>query len=150
MNIGYVYSIKIVPSEFDDIMVNVHWQRHPSPPPGVMVRVVIGYTSRLPLVYNDGTLNSVRYVSGVLRLVVLSIIRVLRNFTLQQDNERLHAAVNVRTFFDTKNVQLLSWPARSPDISPVENVLSMVAERLSRDNTPVTMVDELLHRVEAA
>ncbi|GFW54353.1 hypothetical protein TNCV_3703131 [Trichonephila clavipes] len=44
----------------------------------------------------------------------------------------------------------LSWPAHSPDLSLIENIWSMVAERLARHHTPVTTVDELFHRVEAA
>ncbi|GFY32210.1 integrase catalytic domain-containing protein [Trichonephila clavipes] len=61
-----------------------------------------------------------------------------------------HIAGVVRTFLDAKNVQLLPWPARSPDLSPTENVWSMVAERLARHHTTVITVDELWHRVKAA
>ncbi|GFU82971.1 hypothetical protein TNCV_935741 [Trichonephila clavipes] len=50
----------------------------------------------------------------------------LRNPTFQQDNVRLHIEGIVRTFLVTENVQLLLWPAR--DLSPVENVWSMVPE----------------------
>ncbi|GFV28505.1 hypothetical protein TNCV_3984561 [Trichonephila clavipes] len=41
-------------------------------------------------------------------------------------------------------------PARSPYLSPIENVWSMVAKRLTRHYTPITTVDELGHHVEAA
>ncbi|GFT13238.1 hypothetical protein TNCV_4076961 [Trichonephila clavipes] len=44
---------------------------------------------------------------------------------------------------------MLVYPARSPDLSPTENIWFPVAERLARHHTPVTMVDELWHRVEA-
>lgn len=124
--------------------------RHTGPSPGVMVWGAIGYTSRSPLVRIEGTLNSGRYISGVLRPVALPFIRALRNATFQQDNARPHVAGIVRTFLDTENVRLLSWPARSPDLSPIENVWSMVAERLARHHTAVTTVDELWRRVEAA
>ncbi|GFX73054.1 transposable element Tcb1 transposase [Trichonephila clavipes] len=56
----------------------------------------------------------------------------------------------VRTFLDTKNVCLLPWTARSSDLSPIENVWSMVAEQLACHYTPITTVDEMWHRVEAA
>ncbi|GFT77044.1 hypothetical protein TNCV_1099271 [Trichonephila clavipes] len=45
---------------------------------------------------------------------------------------------------------MLPWPARSPDFSPIENVWSMVAERLTRHHTPVTTDDAVWHHVEAA
>ncbi|GFW68260.1 hypothetical protein TNCV_1881401 [Trichonephila clavipes] len=44
----------------------------------------------------------------------------------------------VRTFLETENVWLFTRPARSPDLSPIENVLFMVTERLARHHTPVT------------
>ncbi|GFX05030.1 uncharacterized protein TNCV_3438951 [Trichonephila clavipes] len=67
---------------------------------------------------------------------------------MMQDNTKLHVASIVQTFLDMKNVWLLPWPARSPDLSSIENAWSMVAERLARHQTPVSMVDELWHRVE--
>ncbi|GFU38571.1 uncharacterized protein TNCV_4391181 [Trichonephila clavipes] len=66
------------------------------------------------------------------------------------DNARPYVAGIVRTFLDTGNVRLLPWPASSPDLSPIENVWSTVAERLARHHMPVTTVDELWYRVEAA
>ncbi|GFW81966.1 hypothetical protein TNCV_770951 [Trichonephila clavipes] len=56
----------------------------------------------------------------------------------------------VRTVLNTENVPLLLWAARSPDLSPIENVWFMVAERLVLHQTLVTSVDELSYRVEAA
>ncbi|PRD28325.1 UNVERIFIED_CONTAM: hypothetical protein NCL1_32712 [Trichonephila clavipes] len=40
-------------------------------------------------------------------------------------------------------------PTPSPDLSPIEKVWFMVAERLARHHTAVAMVDKLWHRVEA-
>ncbi|GFS52728.1 transposable element Tcb1 transposase [Trichonephila clavipes] len=60
--------------------------RHTGPSSGVMVWGVIGYTSRLPLVHIDGTSNSARYISGVLRPVAIRFIRTLRDPMFQQDN----------------------------------------------------------------
>ncbi|GFV73904.1 transposable element Tcb1 transposase [Trichonephila clavipes] len=56
---------------------------HTGPSPGMMVWGAIGYTSRSPLVRIDGTLNSARYISGVLRPMALPFIRVLRNATFK-------------------------------------------------------------------
>ncbi|GFW30958.1 transposable element Tcb1 transposase [Trichonephila clavipes] len=91
----------------------------------------------------DCTLNSARYISGELRPATLPFIRALQNSTFQQDNVRLHVAGIVQTFLDTENFQLLSWPARSPDLSPIENVWFMVAERLAPHHTLLTTIDEL-------
>ncbi|GFX38715.1 transposable element Tcb1 transposase [Trichonephila clavipes] len=51
--------------------------RHTGPSPDMMVWGSIGYTSRLPLVRIDGTFNSARYISDVLRPLALLFIRNL-------------------------------------------------------------------------
>ncbi|GFU75089.1 hypothetical protein TNCV_4853801 [Trichonephila clavipes] len=60
---------------------------------------------------------------------------------------RPHVAGTVRTFLDTENVQLLPWPVRSPDLSSIENIWSIVAQRPTRHHTPVTTFDEMWHGV---
>ena len=79
----------------------------------------------------------------MLRLVALSYLRCLRNSTFQQDNARPHVARTALTFLATEHVRLLPWPARSPELSPIENVWSMVADRVARYPLSATTVDEL-------
>ncbi|GFS89696.1 transposable element Tcb1 transposase [Trichonephila clavipes] len=47
-------------------------------------------------------------------------------------------------------IELLPWPARSPDLSPIEDMLSMIAQRLTQITPPAATPDKLLQRVEAA
>ncbi|GFX06461.1 hypothetical protein TNCV_3016951 [Trichonephila clavipes] len=75
--------------------------------------------------------------------------RWVQENNMECHNARWHAAGIARTFLDTENFRFFPWPVRSSDLSPIENVWSMVAERLSRHHTPVTTVGELWHRVEA-
>ncbi|GFX74762.1 uncharacterized protein TNCV_3121911 [Trichonephila clavipes] len=116
---------------------------------GGMIWGTIVYTLQSRFVRTDSTLNSARYISGVLRALSLPFIQALRNLMFKQDNTWPHVAGILQTFLDTKNVWLLPWPSHSLDLSPIENVWSMVAERLALDHTPVTTFDELWYRVEA-
>ena len=40
-------------------------------------------------------------------------------------------------------MQLLPWPAYSPDMSPIEHVWDFIGLRLARDPRPVPSTDEL-------
>ncbi|GFW18723.1 transposable element Tcb1 transposase [Trichonephila clavipes] len=46
-------------------------------------------------------------------------------------------------------MQLLSWPAFSPNMSPIEQVWDLVGWRLARDPHPAASKDELLLRIQA-
>ncbi|GFV44302.1 transposable element Tcb1 transposase [Trichonephila clavipes] len=101
---------------------------HTGPPPCIMVFGGIGYHSCTPLVRIAGTLNSQRYISEVLEPVVLPYLQGLATAIFQQDNARPHLARIVQRFFVNHQFELLPWPARSPDLSPIENMWCMIAQ----------------------
>ncbi|GFS57895.1 hypothetical protein TNCV_2909711 [Trichonephila clavipes] len=45
---------------------------------------------------------------------------------------------------------MMPWTARSPHLPPIESFWSLVEERLARHHTPITAVDELWYRADAA
>ncbi|GFV93811.1 transposable element Tcb1 transposase [Trichonephila clavipes] len=61
----------------------------------------------------------------------------------QQDNVRPHVARIVQRFFVNHQIELLPWPARSLDHSPIENMWSMVAQRLTQITPPAATPDQL-------
>ncbi|GFV23575.1 transposable element Tcb1 transposase [Trichonephila clavipes] len=103
---------------------------HTGPAPGSMVWGGIGYPSRTPLVRIVGTFNSHSYISGVLEPIVLLYLQDLVTAIFQQDNARPHETRVVQRFFVNHQIELLPWPARSLDLSPIENMWFMVAQRL--------------------
>ena len=124
--------------------------RHTGPAPGIMVWGGIGYHSRTPLVRIAGTLKSQRYISEVLEPVVLPYLQGLPTAIFQQDNAQPHVALIVQGFFVNRQIELLPWPARYPDLSPIENMWSMVAQRLTQITSPAATPDQLWQRVKAA
>ncbi|GFV67953.1 transposable element Tc1 transposase [Trichonephila clavipes] len=87
---------------------------------GVMVWGAMAYDSRSTLIVMRGTLMGQRYVDDILRPHEGTFLNGLRGAIFQQDNARPHTARVAQDFL--RHFQTLLWPARSPDLSPVEHV----------------------------
>ncbi|KFM59053.1 Transposable element Tc1 transposase, partial [Stegodyphus mimosarum] len=118
-------------------------ERHSGRTPGVMVWGAIAYHRRSQLLRIVGNLNSNRYIREVLQPEAVPFLQSLPGAVFQQDNARPHTARIVKSFFAAQQVQLLPWPACSPDMSPIEHVWDVIGRRLARDPRPVASADEL-------
>ncbi|GFU18958.1 transposable element Tc1 transposase [Trichonephila clavipes] len=77
---------------------------------------------RLHVVAN-GTMMGQRYIDEVL----LPHVRLFRGavgdkFVFMDDNATCHRTLAVQDCLDSEDIQRLVWPARSPDLNPIENV----------------------------
>ncbi|GFV23281.1 transposable element Tcb1 transposase [Trichonephila clavipes] len=124
--------------------------RHTVSALGIMVWGGIGYNSHTPLVRIAGTLNSQRYISEVLEPVVLPYFQGLATALFQQDIARPHVARIVQRLFVNHQIEFLPLQAHSADLLPIENVWSMVAQRLTQITPPAATSDQHWERVEAA
>ncbi|GFT29772.1 transposable element Tcb1 transposase [Trichonephila clavipes] len=80
---------------------------HTGPAPDIMVWGGIRYHSRTPLVRIAGTLNSQRYISEVLKPIVLPYFQGLATALFQQDNARPPVARIIQRFFVNLRIELL-------------------------------------------
>ncbi|GFW66631.1 transposable element Tcb1 transposase [Trichonephila clavipes] len=102
--------------------------RHTARTAGVMVWGAIAYDSRSTLIVMSGTLMGQRYVDDILRPHVGNFLNGVPGAIFQQDNARPHTARVAQDFL--RHFQTLPWPARSPDLSPVQHVWDQLKRQM--------------------
>ncbi|GFT24455.1 transposable element Tcb2 transposase [Trichonephila clavipes] len=95
-------------------------ERHTAISQGVTVWGAISWDTRSSLVVLQGTLTARRYVDEILTPIVLPMLSSRPGAIYQQDNARPHTARLSQQCLQGYDV--LPWPARSPDLSPIEHV----------------------------
>ena len=86
-------------------------------------------------------LTGARYRVEILQAHVVPFVRQ-HAVTLQHDKARPHVACVVTDFLTQQNVNVLPWPAVSPDLSPIEHAWAEMERRLRQlPNQPVTLAE---------
>ena len=109
----------------------------------VMVRGGISHHHRTELVVIAGNLNALRYREDILLPHVVPFMHAHPDMILQQDNATSHTARSVREFLHDSNVSVLPWPAKSPDLNPIEHVWDLLDRRVRARAIPPRNVQEL-------
>ncbi|GBN74320.1 Transposable element Tc1 transposase [Araneus ventricosus] len=120
--------------------------RHTGHTPGIMVRGAISYGSRSTLVVIPRTVTANLYVSLVIQPVVLPFMNSIQRGVFQQDKARPHTVVV--TQHALQSVYMLPWPARSPYLSPMQNVWVIIMRQLQRHPQPALTVPVLTDQVQ--
>ena len=96
---------------------------------------------RTELVVTAGNLNTVCYREDILLPHVVLFLQAHPDMTLQHDNATSHTARSVCDFLQDSNVSVLPWPAKSPDLNPIEPVWDLLDQRVRARAIPPEMYD---------
>ena len=84
----------------------------------VMVWAGIHHDGKTDLVIVAGNLTAQRYCDGIMEPVVVPFLQRI----FQHDNALPHTARRTQNISRIYNVNVLQWPARSLDLSPIEHL----------------------------
>ncbi len=94
----------------------------------------------------QGTIDSERYI-GILKRFLIPKLDLNRH-VFMQDGARPHTAKVTTEMLANEGVTLVEWPAKSPDLNPIETVWGIMTARIDVDHC--VTVDELSGAIDRA
>lgn len=117
----------------------------------VMVWGAICFNGKLDLVGIDGKMDSNYYVEVLQSVLIPSADALLGDeWVFQQDNAAVHSSHVTREFLEANDVEVLDWPAKSPDLNIIENMWGQLVRVVYASGRQYNNVCDLQDAIMAA
>ncbi|UYV74198.1 hypothetical protein LAZ67_11002402 [Cordylochernes scorpioides] len=111
----------------------------------LLVWAGISSSRRTPLhIFSGGTLTAQRYRDEILEPYLRPYRdQIGHNLIFMDDNARPHRARLVNEYLQSENIRRMDWPARSPDLNPIEHVWDTLGRRIGARHPSLRTLVEL-------
>lgn len=94
------------------------------------------------------TMNSTNYQTVLQRNLLTYMDKFPeKNLTFQQDNAPCHRSMSTMEWIEEKGLDLLPWPAHSPDLNPIENLWGLLARKVYAGGRQFSTVQALKDQI---